>query len=186
VNSMTNYCYIWNDQRSKLPYMKHLFLASFLWIFLPSGKTQDNYLIGYQNEVSGNKFTYHSPFSNAEKSLLSRANKDFEPIVWNTQHVPKDFKGENVSFVWLYGIDVTPTPQAFDFYVNDMKLGTFHSPVTNDIATWSITGARGSQLTFNKTMIDKHGDQMGFAVLTVPIKSTSKRVSLVTNQSGCG
>lgn len=158
--------------------MKHLLLALFLGIFLPSGKTQDNYLIGYQNEVSGNKFTYHSPFSNTEKSLLSRANKDFEPIVWETQVVPANYAGDQVSFVWLYGIDVTPTPQAFDIYVNDIQLGTFHSPITNDIPIWSMKGALGSELTFNKTMIDKHGDQMGFAVLTVPINNIKKGESL--------
>ena len=50
-------------------------LALFLWIFLPSGKTQDNYLIGYQNEVSGNKFTYHSPFSNAERAYFQEPTK---------------------------------------------------------------------------------------------------------------
>lgn len=158
--------------------MKHLFIALFLWLSLLPGKTQNNYLVGYQNEVSGNKFTYHSPFSNSEKSLLSRANKDFEPIVWNTQVVPNDYTGESVSFVWLYGIDVTPTPQAFDIYVNDIQLGTFHSPITNDIPIWSMKGALGSELTFNKTMIDKHGDQMGFAVLTVPINNIKKGESL--------
>lgn len=186
---MTKICYFWIDQRLNLLYMKHLLLALFLWIFLPYGKTQDNYLIGYQSEVSGNKFTYHSPFSNAEKSLLSRANKDFEPIVWNTQKVPADYKDESVSFVWLYGIDVTPTPQAFDIYMNDIKLGTFQSPVTNEISTWSINGALGTHLTFNKTMIDKHGDQMGFAILTVPINTIKKgesiqiKVDAVDNES---
>ncbi len=158
--------------------MKHLFIALFFWLSILPGRTQDNYLVGFQNEVSGNKFTYHSPFSNSEKSLLSRANKDFEPIVWNTQVVPNDYTGESVSFVWLYGIDVTPTPQAFDIYVNDIQLGTFHSPITNDIPIWSMKGALGSELTFNKTMIDKHGDQMGFAVLTVPINNIKKGESL--------
>ena len=103
--------------------------------------------------------------------------------------VPTDFKGESVSFVWLYGIDVTPTPQAFDLYMNDVKLGTFYSPLTNEITTWSMMGAMGTKLTFNKTMIDKHGDQMGFAVFTVPANNIRKgeplqiKVDAVDNES---
>ena len=60
--------------------------------------------------------------------------------------------------------------------MNDIKLGTFQSPVTNEISTWSINGALETHLYFQKTMIDKHGDQMGFAILTVPI-NTIKRES---------
>ncbi|MBK8701943.1 MAG: glycosyl hydrolase family 38 [Saprospiraceae bacterium] len=158
--------------------MKHLFIALFLWLSLLPGKSQDNYLIGYQNEVSGTKFTYHSPLSNSYKSLLSRANKDFEPIVWHTQVVPADYRGENISFVWLYAMDVTPTPQAFDLYLNDIKLGTFHSPVTTEINSWIFKGELGTLLTFNQTMVDRHGDQMGFAVLTMPVKNIQRGEAL--------
>jgi len=143
-----------------------ILLFSLFWLVCLNG--QNSYVVGYQEVVSGNNFTYHSPLSNSEACLLIRANKDFQPIVWNTRIVPPEFEEDEISFVWLYGMDVTPTPQTFVIWINDQRLGSFQSPVSNNLTKWTIEGDQGYQLTFHKTMVDRHGDQMGFAVLTVP------------------
>ncbi len=174
---------------SKLNCMRKIFALLFFVSLYTGLSCQNNYLVGYHEVVSGTNFTYHSPLSNSETCLLSRANKDFNPIVWNTQVVPLNYNEKEVSFVWLYGMDVTPTPQLFDIYVNEQKLGTFQSPVSNDPKTWVMKGNMCSALTFHQTMVDRHGDQMGFAVLTLPIamihpgESVQIKIDAVDNDS---
>ncbi len=129
---------------------------------------QDNYLQGYQAAISGNNFSYHSPLPDVGTCLLTRASSEYEPIEWETEIVPQNYKGNKVSFIWLFGIDVTAESQDFDFFINGEKYFTFSNPIdnTNDTRNYINNGA---ELIFNRTMIDKHKDQMGFAILELPI-----------------
>ena len=150
-------------------YFKHIILLPALVVFIgQSLLSQGNHFIGYSKALSGTNFTYHSPFSNREPCLLSRARASFEPIEWQTQVVPASYNKEKVSFIWLYGMDVLPEPQRYDFYVNNEKVLTFSSPTSNDYMKWHAEGKDGIRLDFSQSMIDKHEDQMGFAVLTLP------------------
>jgi len=143
-----------------------------LWIFTNNqpGFAQENYFIGYKKSIGGTNFTYHSPFSNNEECLLVRARKEFDPVEWETEPVPGSYSEKTISFTWLYGMDVLPQSQSFDLYINDTKALTFSSPVSNEIKIVNIKGDGGVELTFNQSMIDKHKDQMGYAVLTIPAK----------------
>lgn len=132
---------------------------------------QEDFFQGYQKEVSGAKFTYHSPLNSIEPSLIVRADKSYKPIVWQTEVVPADYKEKTVSFIWLYGIDVLKESQKFDVFVNGQKFFTITSPVNNEKESWSIFGKDGAELMFNRTMIDKHKDQMGFAILKLPTRT---------------
>ncbi len=158
-------------------------------MYISQINAQDSYLVGFQKEVSGDNFTYHSPFSNSAPCLLSRANRHFAPIVWETQVIPVDYHKKDISLVWLYGIDVTPTPQTFDIYVNDLKIGSFQNPVTSDVEPLTMKGNYGAKLTFYTTTIDRYKDRMGFAVLTIPAKnikpgkSIQIKVDAVNNDS---
>jgi len=153
------------------------------------GCAQQDYLIGFEKALGGSNFTYHSPYSHNEKSLLCRANKDFDPIEWETQVVPESYSIKTVSFIWLYGIDVLPQSQTFEFYVNDKYQLSFSNPTHQKEATWSIENNNGISLTFHRAMIDKHSGQMGFAVLSMPTeiielgKSVRLKVDGVDNQS---
>ncbi len=136
---------------------------------------QDEYFIGFKKAIGGTNFTYHSPYSHNDPSLLSRANKDFEPIIWETEEVPNDFNDASISFIWLYGTDVLPESQNFDLFVNDNYLLSFSNPTYNNPdGIYEIEGIAGSKLTFNRSMIDKHEDQMGYAILTLPVNMVSK------------
>ena len=166
------------------------FIAVLIAIFcqLPSF-AQQGYLAGFSHETAGTNFAYHSPYSHNDKCLLSRANKDFPAIEWETAVVPKTFKEETVSFIWLYAIDTRPAIQDFDFYVNNELVFTFSNPTSNSSSVWEVKGKNDITLTFNNSMTDKHGDQMGFAVLSIPTKAISLgkavklRVDGVNNQS---
>ncbi|WP_413996964.1 glycoside hydrolase family 38 C-terminal domain-containing protein [Maribacter sp. 2307ULW6-5] len=133
----------------------------------PPASAQDNYLSGYQRSVSGSKFTYHSPFSYREKSLLARARAEFEPIVWETAAVPEDYTKKTATFIWSYGISAKVPGEDFDLYVDDRKVITFSSPTKNE-ATRSFSSKDGVELTFKRSMVDMNRDEMGTAVLSLP------------------
>ena len=147
-------------------------------------KAQPQYLQGFSEKVSGFDFTYHSPLPHVTSSLISRANKNFPPVVWETEIIPKDYKGKTVTFIWVYGMDVLPESEEFDFYINDKEVLTFRSPFDNDQTTWSVSGKNGEVLTFNRTMIDKHKDQMGFVTLTLPLSLVKKGEPLILKVDG--
>ena len=152
---------------------KYSTLLLFTLLFSFSVFAQNDYLVGYKATGSGTDFTYHSPYSHNDPCLLSRARKSFEPISWFTEAVPETSTHQTVSFIWLYGMDVLPESQQFDMYINDDFALTFASPTSNDNEIWQVNGDNENQgilLTFNLTLIDKHGDQMGYAVLTLPSK----------------
>ena len=146
------------------------FVFILIWVILSQNEiiAQNSYFQGYVSDVSGTRFTYHSPLPEVTSCLLARANKNFEPVVWKTEIVPSDYKNKMVTFIWLYGMDVLTESQDFDMYVNDQKWFSFSSPLDNDKTIWSVNGKDGALLTFHRTMIDRHKDQMGFVTMTIP------------------
>jgi hypothetical protein len=160
----------------------------FIGLSFPS-LAQTDYLIGYKNKIAGKNFVYHSIGSNNTKAMLIRANKHYEPIEWETEVVPEHYKQKTVSFIWEYGIDVRPQNQKFDLFVNGQKVVQFANPSSNDQMIWKTEGEKGIVLSFKQAMVDRHGDQMGYAVLTLPTKlvGTGKaariKIDGVDNQS---
>ncbi len=68
----------------------------------------------------------------------------------------------------MYGIDVIAESQNYNLSINGKLCLAFSNPVDNKNDSWSVTGNSGAELTFKRTMVDKHKDQMGFAVLRIP------------------
>jgi len=132
------------------------------------------YFKGYTEKISGTSFAYHSPFPDVSSALLMRGRSDFEPIRWSTEVVPASYKSDKVSFVWLYSMDTDPEPVPFTLKVNGKEWFRFSNPARSKIGTWSMEGASGAKLSFKVTMIDMNGDQMGFAVLTLPSSAIEK------------
>ncbi|MCB9282710.1 MAG: hypothetical protein H6563_01440 [Lewinellaceae bacterium] len=148
--------------------------AYWLPIFLLAGCShflfsQSPYFQGYVSDVSGTRFTYHSPLPGVTASLLSRARESFPPIEWETEVVPAGYQEKTVTYIWVYGMDVLAESRQFDLFVNGKKWFTFSNPLDNEATAWSVPGPGGALLTFNRTMIDKYKDQMGFATLTLPV-----------------
>lgn len=177
------------SHNKKLFYCKLVLLPLFLSAFSISTFSQVEYFNGYQEEVSGKRFTYHSALPNIELSLLSRARSSYDPIEWKTEAIPKNYKGKTVSFIWLYGMDVLAESQSFEMFVNGEKYFTFSNPVDNKEEKWIVHSKNGAELSFILTMIDKHKDQMGFAVLKLPTRlvrpgeQISIKINGVNNES---
>ena len=126
---------------------------------------------GYNESIGGFNFNYHTPLKDYGTCLLSRAQADYQPIIWKTEEVPENYEEENITFLWAYGMDVTSDSRDFDVYVNDEKYFTISNPVSNNLKEWIVEGENGATLKFNVTKIDKHKDQMGFVSLTLPYSS---------------
>jgi len=136
--------------------------------------SQPDYLPGYQKDVSGTRFAYHSLFSFSEASLLARARAEFPPIEWETEVVPAEYEGQTVSFCWMYGMDVNPHPESFDLWIDGVKTLSFSNPVAEALEAIEIEGVGGSRLVFHPSFGDKYGDHLGFAVLTLPVTPARK------------
>lgn len=170
VGMTPKYIFIKKCHRYAPNIKRALFIFILLMGIFNSAFSQSEYLIGYEKSLAGKDFIYHSLHNDVEKSLLSRANSYFEPIEWETQAVPQDYEKESVSFIWLYGIDVRPKTQEFDLFVNDDLTLRFSNPTANTDDPYHIKGENGIVLSFKPSMVDKHGDEMGYAVLTIPTK----------------
>jgi hypothetical protein len=147
-----------------LVFFIQLFSVNLTYAQLPKG----DFFQGYKKDLQGFPFIYHSPVPGVNGSLIVRANKDFRPIVWETERLPENYRGKAASFIWAYGMDTDVKRYGFDLYVNDEKYFSFKNPADNDEKEWTVEGKDGASLTFNVTMVDKYKDQMGFAVLTLP------------------
>jgi hypothetical protein len=151
--------------KSKLLLNLLLFLSATIF----AQNSIDNYFQGFQEEVSGKRFGYHSPFPDVNASLILRGQADYLPIEWKTETIPSTHNKKFVNFIWVFACDVTSTPVTFHLSVNNKKYFSFESSKTSDLGIKTIKGKKGSSLTFNVTMLDKYKDQMGFVVLKLPV-----------------
>lgn len=153
--------------------MKRSLSTLFLFVLalFTSGQDQGTeYFQGYAAETGGKRFSYHSPIPSVSNSLLLRGQADYEPIEWMSEAIPEHHKYLNntISFIWLFGMDVTDDPVRFNLAVNGTHCLSFISSTTSDLGERKITGNKGAELILNVTMLDKYEDQMGFAILTLP------------------
>jgi hypothetical protein len=103
------------------------------------------YFMGYTDEISGKRFTYHSPFPDVSAALIMRGRADFEPIRWLTEVVPASYQEDFVSFIWVYSMDTDPEPVPFILSVDGTEWFRFSSPLTSQIGTWSIKAKEGDR-----------------------------------------
>ena len=126
-------------------------------------------LTGYTAGISGGSISYHSPLPDVRQALIARSRSDIGSIAWETAAIPVGSSAAWVQFTWLFGIDVNPEQNIYRLFAGDRQLLEFSNPADNSQKTWTINGAGGSSLRFAATMIDQHGDFMGFATLRLPL-----------------
>ncbi len=129
------------------------------------------YFQGYTEEVNGKRFGYHSPFPNVNTSLILRGQRDYTFLEWKTEIVPINYSNEYITYIWLFGMDVTSNPVTFNLSVNGIEQVTFSSSKTSELGVKTFQGKNGTELSLNVTMLDKYKDQMGFAILKLPVKA---------------
>ena len=154
--------------------MKQNFLIALFIILASITYGQNNkrgYFQGYVEEVSGKRFGYHSPIPDVNTSLLIRGQEDYSSIKWKSESVPENYPRNYVTFIWLYGMDVSSNPSTFKLSVNDKEWFSFSNSKTSNIGIRKFQGEDGAELTFNVTMLDKYEDHMGFAILKLPVEA---------------
>lgn len=134
-------------------------------------KKRRSWLAGFERIVEGRPFSYHSPQPDVTTSLLIRATKGINTVVWESESVPDDIETDYITFVWMFGIKVSPESHRFDLIVSDKLRFTFRNPRTIDARVWSVPGKDGALLTFTASMIDKYRDLMGYASLKLPLNA---------------
>jgi len=128
-----------------------------------------NLINGYVKTIKGGDFSYHSPFPDVNSSLLIRANSNKDEIVWESGLIPSDFKEKTANFIWIFGIDANTDSHQYTLYLNDKQCIVFSNPVLDKIKNWSVKGENGAILQFVPTILDRFGDPMGYAILSVPV-----------------
>lgn len=137
-----------------------------------------SYLQGFAKAIDGATINYNSPQPEVEPALLGRAKTEFKIIEWETEPLPHSIDQEFVNFIWIFGFDVNAESHAWDLLINGKKFLTFYNPKNNDQGYWLIKGTGGSEISFRRTMIDRHGDAFGYATLRLPasaVKSSAGR-----------
>lgn len=120
---------------------------------------------GYAQKVSGDDFSYHSSIQPARECLLIRATDGNSSMEWMTDPVPEKLESRYVTFVWLAGLGSSPGRARFDLEVNGEKKFDIWADGLNE---WTKETDDGAVLSFQKDMIDQHGDRFGFMYLKIP------------------
>ena len=100
--------------------MKQIFIFSLLLLSttLVGQKNHENYLQGFEKEISGLSFGYHSALPDVNASLLMRGRSDYDAISWMTEIVPEDYNEKEVTFIWLFNMRVSKNPANFILSLN--------------------------------------------------------------------
>jgi len=124
---------------------------------------------GYFHTVDGFSLRYHGPLPGEHNALVCRSMIPVNSIAWETAAVPEKVDSDSVSFLWMFAIDVNTDCHVFDLYFNDKYILSLHNPVELSKQRWTVKGKGDSRLQLRSTLIDRYGDFMGYAVLTVPV-----------------
>jgi hypothetical protein len=134
-----------------------------------------NWLKGYTEDLTGEVLTYHSPHPEVTTSLLIRNQDSTKYIEWLMDEIPANTDTREFTFVWIFGIDVNVNTYSYRLYLDGEYLLSFNNPQNTLTKTWTIEGLYGTSLAFNATLVDKYGDLMGYAFLTIPSKLLKER-----------
>ena len=155
-----------------------------LWfgIFAQTPQFENSQIInGYAAKISGQDFSYHSSIPLAKECLLIRATDGNSTLEWETDPVPSEIKSEFVTFVWLAGLGSSPGRARFDLQINGEQKFSFWADGINE---WEQEAEDGSILSFQKDMIDQHGDRFGFMYLKIPSSKIKRGKSLKLKITG--
>ncbi|TNF40604.1 MAG: hypothetical protein EP310_08610, partial [Bacteroidetes bacterium] len=159
-----------------------LTIISFTATFAQTPDFSDTQIVnGFEKKISGEDFGYHSSIPPAKECLLIRATDGNSTLEWETSPAPDKIEHDFVTFVWLAGLGSSPGRASFDLQVNGQDKFTFWADGSN---SWEIKADDGSTLSFQKDMIDQHGDRFGFMYLKIPTQKVQKGKSLKIKVTG--
>ncbi len=145
----------------------------------------ETWLEGFQEEIAGEKISYHSFRNDVKEGLLTRCTNGQMDIIWETSVVPAGFNGSHAGFVWIAGLDLTPHEVIFDVFINDVKRFEIPSSEKRD---WYMQTEDGGQLSYLTVESDQHGDAHGYMTLIAPVdwlkKGSAQTISITGRANG--
>ena len=159
-----------------------IFTVFSVGIFAQTTQFENSQIInGYAEKTTGDDFSYHSSIPLAKECLLIRATDGNSSMEWFTGPVPIKINTEFVTFVWLTGLGSSPGRAKFDLQINGKQKFSFWADGINE---WKLKNEDGSTLSFQKDMIDQHGDRFGFMYLKIPADKVEKGEHLKLKVTG--
>ncbi len=127
----------------------------------------DNWFEGYNSILSGPFSPYQSHRSGARRdsAFVVRTSGEESMIGWSTASVPRTWKGDSASFLWVCGFGNNLGNERFDLQVNNSLMVSF---TTTGTAAWSVQGTGGTRLSFVTAATNSNGANLGFMILTLP------------------
>ncbi len=137
---------------------------------------------GYKEMLSGSEFfSYPSIREDVGTSMITRATNGNMAIEFLTGEVPKDHKGNSVTFLMLSDMDLNLN-EPFDVEINDKQLLTFHTNMDGSLTI--SNNQNGGHAEFVMVRRDANGDGIGVFRLTVPIDFLKKGESAKVTITG--
>ncbi|MFA6978551.1 MAG: serine hydrolase domain-containing protein [Ignavibacteriaceae bacterium] len=129
-------------------------------------ETPNQWFEGYQSYRSGSYSPYqsHRSGSNRDTAFVARTSGSEAMIEWKTAVVPKTWKGDSASFIWVCGFGNNLGTERFDLTINDTSMVSFS---TIDEGNWSVSGSKGITLSFTAVTQNANGANLGYMVLTL-------------------
>ncbi len=127
----------------------------------------DNWFEGYGSILSGSFSPYSSYRSGARRdsAFVARTSGEESMIGWSTASVPRTWKGDSASFLWVCGFGNNLGNERFDLQVNNTIIVSF---TTTGTGAWSVQGADAARLSFVTLATNSNGANLGFMILTLP------------------
>jgi alpha-mannosidase len=163
-----------------------LLLAACLAGASPGRASDNRYLKGYVQDVSGETIGYHSHHPYASMALLTRATDGNMKIEWKTEPIPADVRAETAEFLWIAGhsAGTSTADTRFDLYLNGEQWFQFTTRSREPLWHWTVTGKEGATLSFDAAWADQVDDLFGYMVLKVPVSYFKKGESIILKVVG--
>lgn len=126
-----------------------------------------NWFEGFNSILAGSLSPYSSYRSGARRdsAFVVRTSGEESMIEWSTASVPRSWKGDSASFLWVCGFGNNLGNERFDLEVNNTITLSF---TTSGNSAWSVRGTDGARLSFVTAATNSNGANLGFMVLTLP------------------
>lgn len=123
-----------------------------------------NWFEGFNSNIGGNEFSYHSFRNDVSESLITRCTDGKMIIEWETAQIPENWNNK-AGFLWIAALDITPHNFVFDVFINDKKRFEITSSTKNN---WELKTDDGGKLSYVTIETDENEDAHGYMWLIAP------------------
>ncbi len=171
---------------------KHIVLLVLLFLNNYVINAQDNRTIvnGFAKYIAGAEDAEDcSVTSDARIAMTARCTDNNDYIEWETDHVPVNYEGKKISFIWSggYSTDTERDQRTFSLLVNEKPALSFVTASRIDGTDWKVEN-EVAELSFKKLKFYNRAgnkkDFWGYFILTIPTTELTKNRSIKIKISG--